>query len=89
MGLRPGWRFIAIFKPMDQGGLVAPLRELRHNPAVHARLHKGAHRRLVTPDGCGSRKRDRHRGIQFTARLPGARLAWYAARIDWKTNCGR
>jgi hypothetical protein len=53
MGLRPGWRFLAILNPMDQGGLVAPLREPRHNPAVHARLHKGAHRRLVTPDGAG------------------------------------
>ena len=53
MGLRPGWRFLAILNPMDQGGLVAPLGEPRHNPAVHARLHKGAHRRFVTPDGAG------------------------------------
>jgi hypothetical protein len=53
MGLRPGWRFLAILNPMDQGGLVAPLGEPRHYPAVHARLHKGAHRRFVTPDGAG------------------------------------
>src|SRR5271169_2353645 len=34
--LRPGWRFLAILNPTDQGGLIAPLREPRHNPAMSA-----------------------------------------------------
>ena len=29
MSLRPGWRLVSVLNPMDQGGLIAPLREPR------------------------------------------------------------
>jgi hypothetical protein len=51
--LGPGWRFLGILNPMDHGGLIASLRQPRHNPAMHARLHKGPHRMFVTPHGAG------------------------------------
>ena len=49
MCLGPGRRFVAILNPMGYGGLIAPFREARHDAAMHARPHKGAHRGLVTP----------------------------------------
>jgi hypothetical protein len=45
----PGWRFAGILKPMGHGGLVAPFWKARHDAAMHARVHKGPHRRLVVP----------------------------------------
>src|SRR6266513_4945282 len=54
MRLRPGWRFLGILYPVDHGGLIAPLREPGHNPAMHAGLHEGPHGRLVTPYCAGS-----------------------------------
>jgi len=35
---------------MRQGGLIAPIRETRHDTAIYARLHTGAHCRLVAPN---------------------------------------
>ena len=46
---RPRRRFAGILNPMGQSGLITPLRQPRHNAAVHARLHEGAHRPLVPP----------------------------------------
>jgi hypothetical protein len=31
VSLRPGWRFSGILNPIDQRGLIAPLRQPRHN----------------------------------------------------------
>src|SRR5262249_8962767 len=53
VGLRPRRRLAGIVNPMGHRGLVAPIREPRHDPAMHARLHKGAHGHLVTPHGAG------------------------------------
>jgi hypothetical protein len=53
MGLRPGWRFVGILNPMGHRCLITPFRQLRHNPAMHARLHKGAHGRFVAPQCAG------------------------------------
>jgi hypothetical protein len=36
MSLHPGRRFLGILNPMDQSGLIAPLVELRHYPAMAA-----------------------------------------------------
>jgi hypothetical protein len=38
---------------MDHGSLIAPLRQAHHDPAMYARLHKGAHGCLVPPHGAG------------------------------------
>src|SRR5262245_9931411 len=45
----PGWWFAGTLNPMGHGGLVAPFRELRHDAAMYAGVHKGPHRRLVAP----------------------------------------
>jgi hypothetical protein len=86
--LRPRRRLAGILNPMGHRGLVAPIREPRHDPAMHARLHKGAHGHLVTPHGAGPES-----AIGVTkdgnARFPVARLAWRAARKDWIRNPGK
>ena len=53
MSLRPGWRLVSVLNPMDQGGLIAPLREPRRSPAMHARLYEGTRGRLVPPPFAG------------------------------------
>jgi hypothetical protein len=36
--LRPGWRRIGVLNPVDHGGLIAPLRKPRRDPAMQLRV---------------------------------------------------
>ena len=86
--LCPGQRCAGILNPMGQGGFIAPLRQPRHYPAMHARSHKGAHGRLVTPHRAGPESaigiaKDGNR------KAPSRSLGLAAARKDWIRNAGK
>jgi hypothetical protein len=82
IGFRPRWRFPRVLNPMGQGRLIAPLRELSHDAAMDARLHKrtpstilyaSGQRRISRPEGriSGKPPTGNTHGDEVSARILG------------------
>ena len=73
--------------PMRQGGLIAPIRETRHDTAMPDCIQE-----RIAASSRQTARVQKARSVSRTtgrARLPAAFLAWRAARKDWLRNSGK